>query len=177
LLWRARVEIVGPSCTIGVRGCKPVGTCGGPGVSMISSDQGLDERARFIGMQMPEAAHTLIPPGSRADDLPATRPAVDLRPRLVSFLVHWHNWITAKIAVELARGAAFLCLPVLMGLGVILYYAFPAEPAAIAILSTAVCLTLATWLSRSRSLLFFVLAALLAVVLGAGSAKFEVWRA
>src|SRR5690606_28158032 len=99
------------------------------------------------------------------------------RPRLVSFLVHWHNWITAKIAVELARGAAFLCLPVLMGLGVILYYAFPAEPAAIAILSTAVCLALATWLSRSRSLLFFVLAALLAVVLGARSAKFEVWRA
>lgn len=144
---------------------------------MISSEQSLDERARFIGMQMPEAAHALLPPGSRAHDLPATPPAVELRPRLVSFLMHCHNWIAAKIAVELARGVAFLCLPVLMGLGVILYYAFPAEPSLIAIFSSVSFLALATWLSRSRSLLFFVFAALLAVVLGAGSAKLEVWRA
>jgi ComEC/Rec2-related protein len=146
-------------------------------MSMISSDQGLDERARFIHAQLPEVAQALLPPGSRVNDLPATRPALELRPRLVSAIARWNGWIAAQAATELARGGAFLCLPILMGLGVILYYAFPVEPDEIAIISSVACLSLATWLSRSRSLLFFLLASLLAVVLGAGSAKLEVWRA
>lgn len=170
------MEILGSSCTIGTRGCKSI-EAGGPGVSTISSECNVDERAQFAYVELPDASRMLLPDMLRGDDLPATRTAMELRPWIVSRAISLHKWLAIQLAQELARGAGFLCLPVFMGVGIVAYYALPTEPDAIVFFSTAICLGILVWLARSHSLLFFSLAALLAIILGASAAKFEVWRA
>ncbi|GGA55115.1 competence protein [Nitratireductor aestuarii] len=146
-------------------------------MSINLSGPAVDERAQFAQAELSEHASVLVPRASQGVDLPATRPSVQLRPWAIERAARTHAWLKEQCATELARGAGFLCLPVFLGAGAVLYYALPEEPGAIALVSTAACLGILVWLARQRSLLFFVLAALLTVVLGSTSAKMEVWRA
>jgi len=146
-------------------------------MSINLSDQSVDERAQFGPAELPDRAQMLVPGGLHSGDLPATRPSIQLRPWLIDRASLAQGWLREQCAVELARGAGFLCFPVFLGGGAVLYYALPEEPNAIAFGATATCLAILVWLARQRSLLFFCFAALLAVTVGAASAKMEVWRA
>ncbi|WP_011580982.1 MULTISPECIES: ComEC/Rec2 family competence protein [Chelativorans] len=100
-------------------------------------------------------------------------------PTIVSFR-GFLNSLSAHISSELARehsrGAAFLCLPVLMAAGVVTYFALPEEPAFPLLLLLSLLLIIVCWLSRTRPGLLICSGAALAFMLGAGAAKIETWR-
>ena len=85
--------------------------------------------------------------------------------------------ISVALQAELDRGAAFLWLPVAMGMGAVIYFALPSEPAISALLLAAVLLATLAWLARGRQMPKLVLSALLLVVTGMLAGKVETMRA
>ena len=85
--------------------------------------------------------------------------------------------VASELAREGSRGAAFLCLPVFMAAGVVAYFALPGEPGFPLLLGIVVLLLAACWLFRAAPAWLLGAGALLAFMLGVGSAKIETWRA
>lgn len=121
-------------------------------------------------------SQNLLPQALSSADL-SIKPVLGLRPWVSNHTINCYDWLTIQITKELTRGAGFLCLPILMGGGILAYYALSFEPNANILLAIATFLGILLFLVRKYPLAFFVLAALLTIVLGMGSAKFEVWRA
>ncbi|WEX07143.1 ComEC/Rec2 family competence protein [Chelativorans sp. AA-79] len=85
--------------------------------------------------------------------------------------------VLGELARDGARGGAFLCLPVLLGLGAVIYYALPWEPEFPFLFALAAPLLLAVWLLQSRPAGLVCCGAVLAITAGVGAAKIETWRA
>jgi competence protein ComEC len=69
------------------------------------------------------------PRGSRAGVLPSRLPAIDLRgARLALLLAEGRKRLLRAIALEIERRRLFLWLPVLMGVGILLYFSADREP-------------------------------------------------
>lgn len=83
----------------------------------------------------------------------------------------------AAVLIELDRGAAFLLVPVLLGVGAVSYFSLDAEPG---LLQPAALVCLAgglAFLARSRPVTHLCLLAALVCALGFFAAKAETWRA
>lgn len=80
-------------------------------------------------------------------------------------------------ATELDRGAAFLMVPVCLGLGVIGYFSLAAEPGWLPLVAAAAVLAALALAVRARHHAFLAVTALLVCSLGALAAKVETWRA
>ncbi|MCB1495695.1 MAG: hypothetical protein KDJ86_07920, partial [Bauldia sp.] len=80
-------------------------------------------------------------------------------------------WLGATFEREMEAGRAFLWLPVLFGIGILVYFALPAEPSLAALAVVSLLLGVASWTARTRLGLFRVLVALTVVTLGAGVMK------
>lgn len=79
--------------------------------------------------------------------------------------------------VEIDRGTAFVLIPVFLGLGIILYFAMPGEPAAWPIFLAPICLFPFVLFLRSMPTLRLLMLAIFLVSSGIALAKFETWRA
>jgi ComEC/Rec2-related protein len=97
------------------------------------------------------------------------------RPRFAVAQAFWQR-VAGEAGRDQARGAAFLCLPVLMGAGAASYYSLPFEPGALSLAVAIAFLAVAAILARSKPLLLVAAATVLAFVLGFGAAKVETWR-
>ncbi len=76
-----------------------------------------------------------------------------------------------------ARGAGFLCIPILLGAGAAFYFSLAWEPGGIALGILLAALLIAMWLARGRPFLILPLTACLIFTLGIVAAKLETWRA
>ncbi|MDN2564696.1 ComEC/Rec2 family competence protein [Aquibium sp. A9E412] len=84
--------------------------------------------------------------------------------------------LTAAFGREWQRGAAFLCLPVLMGAGALGYFVMPVEPAAHALASGIGLAALLAFVVRDRFPAGPLAAALLAFLAGMAAGQFETAR-
>ncbi|WP_159589982.1 ComEC/Rec2 family competence protein [Chelativorans xinjiangense] len=128
------------------------------------------ERAQFL----PAA---VAPEGSV---LPAARSisAPDVAAKPLAVLVGQLSAIRLShaLASEAARGAPFLCLPVLMAAGAVFYFALSREPGWPMLALPMAFLAVSTWLSRTRVALSLIFGALLVFMLGVAVAKLETLR-
>lgn len=146
-------------------------------MSVILSPVDADERAQFVPSDPATGTGQLHPFAGPGANAPIATPDLGLKHRVASLFAAAWLWLAARSAQELARGAGFICLPVFMGTGAIIYYALPFEPSVTALGASVGCLSLLAWLGRGYPLIFVGIAALLAVLVGASAAKIEVWRA
>ncbi|MEO9336892.1 ComEC/Rec2 family competence protein [Mesorhizobium sp. SB112] len=79
--------------------------------------------------------------------------------------------------VEIDRGTAFVLIPVFLGLGIILYFAMPGEPAAWPVFLAPICLLPFVLFLRSMPTLRLLMFAVFLVSSGIALAKLETWRA
>ncbi|WP_341872231.1 DUF4131 domain-containing protein [Pseudaminobacter salicylatoxidans] len=85
---------------------------------------------------------------------------------------------TAALALELDRGTPFLFVPVFLGLGAVLYYGFPYEPAFQPMIGGTLVMALLLRLVPARHQMTRLMAmAVLVCLLGGLVAKVETWRA
>lgn len=85
---------------------------------------------------------------------------------------------TAALALELDRGTPFLFVPVFLGLGAVLYYGFPYEPAFQPMIGGTLAMALLLRLVPARHQMTRLMAmAVLVCLLGGLVAKVETWRA
>ena len=89
----------------------------------------------------------------------------------------WFRFIADAVESERERGTSFLLIPVLLACGALAYFAMPAEPSAIALLTAVALAAGAVAIAGDRPWLRFLLAALLLVLLGMLFAKWETGRA
>ena len=83
----------------------------------------------------------------------------------------------AALAKDAARGAAFLCLPVLLAGGASFYFGLTQEPGTVPLVLILVFLAVSAFLARRRSVLFVPFTACFVFALGVAAAKLETWRA
>lgn len=67
---------------------------------------------------------------------------------------------------EMEAGRGFLWIPVFFGAGIIIYFALPAEPSVIALVSITIVLSVSAWASRQRIGAFRILVVLSAMMAG-----------
>ena len=123
---------------------------------------------------MSEPDHGIVPDGTEADVARGrqARPALRFAgARPADRLGAAGLRLGAVFAREMEAGRGFLWLPVLFGGGIVIYFALPAEPSAVALALAALLLAVVAWRSRDRVSLFRVLTALAAVVMGVTVAK------
>ncbi|MCT7375139.1 ComEC/Rec2 family competence protein [Chelativorans salis] len=84
--------------------------------------------------------------------------------------------LSQALASEAARGATFLCLPVLMAAGAAFYFALSREPGWLALALPVAFLAISTWLLRTRAALSLIFGAFLVFMLGIAVAKLETSR-
>lgn len=133
-----------------------------------------DERAQF------DADTDALSGGrSRRQERAATADACRPVPRRRLRALAEGAWSAARgdLAAEWARGTAFICLPVLFGIGSLVYFSLPFEPAWHAIVSAVVACLAAIRLAATHLPARLAFAAGLAVLLGLGAGKLETWRA
>ena len=85
--------------------------------------------------------------------------------------------LKAALEEESGRGTAFLLMPVLMGIGVFLYFTAPVEPAWPLLVIAVAVLACVAWLVRARPTRLAACAAVLLVLAGIVAGKVETWRA
>ncbi|OJU05164.1 MAG: hypothetical protein BGN87_14260 [Rhizobiales bacterium 65-79] len=85
--------------------------------------------------------------------------------------------IRTAATTEWERGTAFLFVPVCLSAGALVYFNISWEPSFIPLLSSAVALSAAWFLARSKFILRLILLAALLVIAGVMAAKFEAWNA
>ena len=142
------------------------------------ASEAVDER-RFLlqGLDpQPLAPLAVSPPA------PATPLAIPSKPaaldRLRARLPTWHaGHLGAALAEESGRGTAFLLMPVLMGIGVFLYFTAPVEPAWPLLVLAVATLAAVARAVRARPTLLAACAAVLLVLAGVVAGKVETWRA
>lgn len=106
------------------------------------------------------------------------RPVMGAKPSgAVEKLRTFRSDFSKAFDVEIDRGTAFVLIPVFLGLGIILYFAMPGEPAALPVFLAPICLLPITALLRSMPLLRLSTLAVFLVSSGIALAKFETWRA
>jgi competence protein ComEC len=74
---------------------------------------------------------------------------------------------------EMDEGRGFLWLPVLFGFGILLYFALPREPSAVALAAMAIAFAGATVFTRHRTNAFRTMVALAAIASGTAAIKFR----
>ncbi len=97
-----------------------------------------------------------------------------------SFSPVWERFsavLRRELEKDAARGAAFLCLPVLLVAGAAVYFALPTEPDGHVLISLLGLLALAAHLARSRQGYLLLLTACFVFMLGVSAAKLETRRA
>ncbi|MGB3502461.1 MAG: ComEC/Rec2 family competence protein [Mesorhizobium sp.] len=139
---------------------------------------------------MDERAFVTLPPGAPLDaptGLPAQAdalsPAVMSGPahRIQLYLssIRWKRLpgvLEAAGELEVARGALFLCIPVLLIVGSLTYFSWPTEPTW-ALLAAWICgVSVLAWLVRRRRGFHLTALAALVILAGAAAAKFETQR-
>ena len=76
---------------------------------------------------------------------------------LLEAAAFWRLRLAAVFEREIDAGRGFLWLPVAFGLGILVYFALPAEPWAPAIAGILLALTVAAWRARLRTAAFRIL--------------------
>lgn len=129
------------------------------------------ERARLFSALPPKGVSV------EAAGVAHEEPARSWRAWLVRLRQRLGAGILDDLGADAARGAGFLCLPVLMAAGAAFYVWLPREPAILAPVLAIVLFSASVWLARDRLFLAVILAALLVFALGIGAATFETRRA
>jgi competence protein ComEC len=141
----------------------------------------LDERILFVprdpsASPSAAAAGAMLLGGGSAPAGTHEAEAAGSRPGLYRLHALRHEW-RRSVSLEIDRGAAFLMMPVLLGLGAVAYFTAAFEPgwfqlgAALAILAGSTCA------GRNRPAVRAVFLSMLVIVAGACAAKLETWRA
>lgn len=135
-----------------------------------------DERAQFDA----GAGTTLVTVSPDTGDEPggaAFRPSAAARAGAGDRVRRLASAVGRDFAVEWAGGGAFLCLPVLLGIGALAYFGLGREPSLHAILTGMAVCAAGMLLARARLVAFLLFAAFFMVALGIGAGKLETWRA
>ncbi len=137
------------------------------------------ERAHFLLADMeihvmPPADQTVArwPAGGE----PSLPPSAASRLR-TSLWQRLHLQAAEALAKDAARGAAFLCLPVLLAGGAAFYFGLRQEPGTAPLVVILAFLAISAFLARHRPVLFVPLTGCLVFALGVAAAKLETWRA
>lgn len=159
------------SCSIGEGSRKrfkcPVGAMGDEETSTIR-----DERVQFAAGAGVSFAGT-----QRGGERTENR-ARRLKPRQRLQVLAAGAWgaLREDLAVEWARGTAFLCLPVFFGIGALIYFTLPFEPAWQWIVVGSLACAFAVRAAAGHLAVRLVLSAMLAVLAGVCAGKVETWR-
>lgn len=99
------------------------------------------------------------------------------RPDIVGAVGRLRHATMSDLALEQSRGAAFLMVPVLMGIGVLAYFSLPFEPHMMLVTAATVLPAVAFLLMRRREWARWAAASLFIVMLGMLCAQLETVRA
>ncbi|WP_274424492.1 ComEC/Rec2 family competence protein [Chelativorans sp. YIM 93263] len=132
-----------------------------------------DESAQFL----PADERVSWPLAGSADAFPASAPGGAAPPWLVRMWRAVLRFFQVETAKDAARGAGFLCLPVLLAAGAATYFALPFEPGALPLTLYCAFFAIAACVTRQRPFAMALSTALLVFALGLAVAKLETWRA
>lgn len=86
------------------------------------------------------------------------------------------RWLQGCVAREIAQGSLFLFIPVFMAAGAIMYFSCAEEPNGLHLAGWTLIIAALHYLSRHFRALWYGVAVILCIFLGALSAKIETWR-
>ncbi|MDZ5697755.1 ComEC/Rec2 family competence protein [Chelativorans sp. M5D2P16] len=142
-----------------------------------SAETAQGERAHFRPAEAESSGGTFPLVDERRTELDPRPRIASIKQSLIQIKQLLAFYLSREFSRDAARGAGFLCLPVLLAGGAAVYFALPREPGTGTLVLTIAFLTLLTWQSRRKLLLSTPLAAVLVFTVGLGAAKLETLRA
>lgn len=131
------------------------------------------DESRFLGAPADDATASV----PVAEPERGGRPNSDRLSTVARNLAAWHQSVVAAISLEMARGTAFVFVPVFLASGSFVYFLAPFEPPLWQAVATSAALLFAGWVARRSAVARPVIGALLCVALGILLAKIETLRA
>jgi competence protein ComEC len=84
------------------------------------------------------------------------------------------TWIGVTFEREIDRGRGFLWLPVVFGIGILMYFTLPQEPSILALVAVLAACAFLTWLRRNSATGFRILVIATAIAAGLVAAKVRI---